>query len=57
MNTELTPHSIIATGEATGFIPAPGSRGKPIAVIGTEAIRAGFDARCLQQAMNSRGER
>src|SRR6185436_14345348 len=55
MNSELIPHSIHATGEATGFLPAPGSRGKPITVIGTEAIRAGFDAMCLQQALNSRG--
>ena len=45
---------IHATGEATGFIPAPGNSGKPITVIGTEKIRAGFDAICLQQALNSR---
>ncbi|EDY17197.1 protein of unknown function UPF0027 [Chthoniobacter flavus Ellin428] len=56
MNTEsLSPHSINVTGEATGFLPAPGSRGKPITVIGTEAIRGSFDAKCLEQAMNSRG--
>jgi tRNA-splicing ligase RtcB len=55
MNTELSPHSITVTGEATGFLPAPGSRGKPITVIGTEAIRQGFDAKCLEQALNSRG--
>jgi len=56
MTTEtLSPHSINITGEATGFLPAPGSRGKPITVIGTEAIRNGFDAKCLEQAMNSRG--
>ena len=30
---------------ATGFIHAPGDKGKPIAVIGTNSIRAGFDAR------------
>ena len=55
MTTEPTPHSINVTGEATGFLPAPGSRGKPITVIGTEAIRAGFDAKCIEQALNSRG--
>ena len=45
---------IHATGEATGFIPAPGDKGKPITVIGTNSIRAGFDATCLQQAVNVR---
>src|SRR3954464_11728656 len=55
MNPEPIPHSITATGEATGFLPAPGSRGKPITVIGTEAIRNGFDAKCIEQALNSRG--
>src|SRR5512140_3010245 len=39
---------------ATGFIPAANSIGKPITVIGTETIRAGFDATCLQQAVNAR---
>jgi tRNA-splicing ligase RtcB len=60
------PTQIHATGEATGFIPAPGDRpspsglrlgkfkGKPITVIGTNSIRAGFDATCLQQALNAR---
>ena len=43
-----------ATGEATGFIPAPSDEGKPITVIGTNSIRAGFDAMCLQQALNAR---
>jgi len=47
--------TITVTGEATAFMPAPGSRGKPITVIGTEAIRETFDAKCLEQAMNSRG--
>lgn len=46
---------ITPTGEATGFLPARDSRGKPITVIGTEAIRQGFDAKCLEQALNSRG--
>src|ERR1700760_2788961 len=54
MTTQSLP-SISVTGEATGFLPAPGSRGKPITVIGTDAIRAGFDAKCLEQALNSRG--
>ena len=54
MNTE-TATQIKPTGEATGFIPAPGDKGKPITVIGTNSIRAGFDATCLQQALNARG--
>src|ERR1700744_5204548 len=51
----MTTETISSTGDATGFLPAPGSRGKPITVIGTEAIRKTFDAKCLEQAMNSRG--
>jgi tRNA-splicing ligase RtcB len=43
------------TGEATGFIPAPADKGKPITVIGTKAIRDAFDATCIEQALNSRG--
>lgn len=42
------------TDEALGFIPLPDSAGKPITVIGTDAIRDNFDATCLQQAINSR---
>ncbi len=53
MSTE-NPTQIHTTGEATGFIPAPGDKGKPITVIGTNSIRAGFDATCLQQALNAR---
>src|SRR6059058_3278548 len=49
------PTQIHATGEATGFIPARGDKGKPITVIGTNSIRAGFDALCLTQALNARG--
>src|SRR6266446_10490618 len=45
---------IHATGEATGFIPASGDKCKTITVIGTNSIRAGFDATCLQQALNAR---
>src|SRR5213596_990940 len=52
---DTNPTQIHATGEATGFIPAPGAEGKPITVIGTNSIRAGFDATCLQQALNARG--
>lgn len=66
MNTEANPSTstdtvpgvsspIIATGEATGFLPTRDSKGKPITVIGTAPIREGFDARCLEQALNSRG--
>ena len=51
---DTNPTQIHVTGEATGFIPAPGDKGKPITVIGTNSIRAGFDATCLQQALNAR---
>lgn len=47
-------HTIHPTDEAIGFIPLPDSAGKPITVIGTEAIRSSFDEACLQQAVNSR---
>src|SRR5687767_12159650 len=47
--------TIQSTGEATGFIPAPDDRGKPITVIGTQTIRDAFDAKCIEQALNSRG--
>ena len=46
-----TPH-IVATEPAVGLLPVKGR--KPITVIGTNSIRAGFDAKCLQQAINSR---
>ncbi len=64
--SDTNPTQIHATGEASGFIPAPGDqpspsglrlgkpRDKPITVIGTNSIRAGFDAACLQQALNAR---
>ncbi len=45
---------IQAKDEAVGFLPLPGGKGKPITVIGTQAIREGFDAICLRQAINSR---
>jgi tRNA-splicing ligase RtcB (3'-phosphate/5'-hydroxy nucleic acid ligase) len=51
---DINPIQIHATGEATGFIPAPGDKAKPITVIGTNSIRAGFDATCLQQALNDK---
>ena len=43
---------IIATDAATGILPI--GNGKPITVIGNNSIRACFDNRCLQQAINSR---
>ena len=46
--------TIIPTSEAVGFLPVPDSSVKPITVIGTDAIRNSFDAKCLQQAINSR---
>ena len=55
MTSEIQSPIITSTGEATGFLPARGSLGKPITVIGTDPIRQGFDARCLEQALNSRG--
>lgn len=47
--------NIIPTGEATAILPARNASLKPITVIGTEAIRNGFDAGCIEQALNSRG--
>src|SRR3954447_5515410 len=55
MAQEAIKPAIIPTGEATAILPARDNRGKPITVIGTEAIRETFDARCLEQALNSRG--
>src|SRR5262245_41172895 len=52
--SNANPTQIHPTGEATGFIPAPGDKGRPITVIGTNSIRAGFDATCLRQALNAR---
>ncbi len=42
------------TGEATAIIPTIDSKGKPITVIGTEAIRKTFDDKCIEQTLNSR---
>jgi tRNA-splicing ligase RtcB len=44
------PH-IIATDAAVGIMPLKGR--PPITVIANNSIRAGFDAKCLQQAVNS----
>jgi tRNA-splicing ligase RtcB (3'-phosphate/5'-hydroxy nucleic acid ligase) len=54
MSTTDTAHKpqIIATDEAIGILPVDGR--PPITVIGTDAIRNGFDAMCLRQAINSR---
>ena len=49
-----TNELILGTGEATGFLPARADKGKPITVIGTEAIRKTFDAKCIEQALNTR---
>ena len=56
MNTD-TIIPIHATGEATGFIPAPDDKGKPTTVIGTNSIRAGFDAKCLNHPPALRASR
>jgi tRNA-splicing ligase RtcB len=53
-NANDTPIALIPTGEATALLPAARTSDKPITVIGTQAIRDGFDAGCLQQARNSR---
>jgi tRNA-splicing ligase RtcB len=50
--TEESGRTLIPTGEATAMLPT--GQGKPITVIGTEAIRATFDERTLQQAVHSR---
>ena len=49
----MTP-TIHKTDEVYGFIPLPDDSGKPITVVGTDAIRDHFDEMCLQQAVNSR---
>jgi tRNA-splicing ligase RtcB len=45
---------LIPTGEATAMLPVAGGKEKPVTVIGTEAIRKTFDAKCLQQVANTR---
>ena len=54
MTTQTQQPKIIRTGEATGFLPARNSEGKPITVIATEAIEKTFDEKTLEQALNSR---
>jgi tRNA-splicing ligase RtcB len=44
---------IIPTGVATGIIPSRTNKAKSITVIGTQAIRDGMDAGCLEQALNA----
>jgi tRNA-splicing ligase RtcB len=47
-----SPFHIISEAEA--ILPARNNAGKPITVIGTEAIRNGFDQTCITQALNVR---
>ena len=54
MSSIVEKPELVVTGEATALLPARKSNYKPITVIGTEAIRQGFDAKCLEQALNSR---
>lgn len=56
MNSENTKAKELlkSTGEATAILPMADSSGKPITVIGTEAIRGTFDDKCIVQALNSR---
>jgi tRNA-splicing ligase RtcB len=49
-----TPPTIIPTGEATAILPSRDPHLTPITVIGTAAIRDGFDAGALEQAQNAR---
>lgn len=51
---ETEKPAIIETGEATGILPSRNKNESPITVIGTRAIRDGFDPTCLTQALNSR---
>src|SRR3954466_1932451 len=51
---ENPPSPFIPTGTATAILPARNTALKPITVIGTPAIRDTFDAKCLEQALNSR---
>jgi tRNA-splicing ligase RtcB len=50
--TDLGPHRLIPTGEATAILPT--GRSQPITVIGTEAIRGTFDEKTLGQAIHTR---
>jgi tRNA-splicing ligase RtcB len=55
MNGAEKSMQMFPTGDATAILPARNNHGKPITVIGTEAIRDAFDEKCLEQALNSRG--
>lgn len=50
--TDISSAQIQSSETAVGVLPVKGRT--PITVIGTDAIRTGFDAKCLQQAINSR---
>jgi len=52
---EKVDAQLIETGEATAMLTSRQYAGKPITVVGTEAIRSTFDNTCIQQALNSRG--
>src|ERR1041385_5914679 len=54
MDMKTAKPELIPTGDATAMLPLPGDRGRPITVIGTQAIRDAFEPECLQQAINSR---
>ena len=55
MNREVaTKREFVSTGQATAILPDKNTRGKPITLIGTEAIRKTFDEMCIKQAINSR---
>lgn len=47
MNSQIHP-----TGPATAFIPAPASKGKPVTVIGNEAVRETFCDQTISQIQN-----
>ena len=51
LTNELPAPKVFPIDAATGLLPVPDRR--PITVIGTDAVRAGFDANCLRQAINS----
>jgi tRNA-splicing ligase RtcB len=45
---------MVERGEALAWLPLPKSDGKPITVVGTEAIRETFGEECLRQALHAR---
>ena len=46
--------SFIEKSDAVSLLPARNNKGKPITVIATKEIRDGFDATCIEQALNAR---